>query len=72
MQNIVRVINKVQHEFDTDIFGFGQIIYEDLPDIWKQYKDNWDTGFKELTFEVSCEIKIRNSAHANKSLGGAE
>ncbi|MPM76946.1 Spore germination protein B3 [bioreactor metagenome] len=68
-QNIIRVITKVQQEFDTDIFGFGQTIYQDLPDIWEQYKDNWDTEFKKLTFDVSCEIKIRNSAQAAKSLG---
>jgi spore germination protein KC len=72
LQNIVRVIQKVQNEFDTDIFGFGQAIYEDMPDVWKQYKDNWDARFKELAFNISCEIKIRNTAHSGKSLEGAE
>lgn len=72
LQNIVRVIQKVQNEFDTDIFGFGQIIYQDLPDVWEQYKNNWDTGFKELAFDISCEIKIRNTAQSGKSLEEAE
>jgi spore germination protein KC len=72
MQNIARVIQKVQNEFDTDIFGFGSIIYQEMPDVWKQYKDKWDAGFKELGFDISCEIKIRNTAHSGKSLKGAK
>ena len=71
-QNILQVIQKVQNEFDTDIFGFGQIIYQDMPDVWKLYKNNWDAGFKELEFIVSSEIEIRNAAHSGKSLTGAE
>ena len=72
VQNVMRVIRKVQDEFDTDIFGFGQKIYEDLPDVWKQYKNRWDTGFKELGFEISSEIKIRNTAQSGESIERAE
>ena len=71
-QNIARVIQKVQNEFDADIFGFGPLIYQNMPNIWKQYKDNWDNEFKKLNFTVSSDIKIRNTATLSKSLGGAK
>lgn len=72
VQNVMRVIRKVQDEFDTDIFGFGQRIYENMPDVWKQYEDSWDIGFQELEFDISSEIKIRNTAQSGKSLEGAK
>lgn len=71
-QNILRVIQKVQNDFDIDIFGFGQTIYRDMPDIWKQYKNNWDTEFMDLEFIVSSKIKIRNTATATKALNGVK
>ena len=71
-ENIVRVIHKVQSEYDSDIFGFGQLIYQEMPDVWEQYKDNWDDEFKDLTLQVSSEIMIRNAAHSTKSLTETE
>ena len=67
-ENIIRVVQKVQNEFATDIFGFGQLVYAEMPDVWKQYKDDGDNSFKDLQFSVTCKIKIRNSAQAGKSL----
>lgn len=71
-ENMLRVIQKVQNEFDTDIFGFGQIICEDMPDVWEQYKNNWDVEFKELEFNITSKIKIRHSGHSQKSLREAK
>lgn len=67
-ENIIRVVQKMQNEFNTDIFGFGQIVYRDMPDVWKQYKEDWDNGFKNMQFSVACKIKIRNSGQGGKSL----
>ena len=69
-QNIKRVIQKVQSEFGTDIFGFGQIIYQHLPDVWKQYKNNWESEFNNLEFNITSEIDFRNTAQASKSFEG--
>jgi spore germination protein KC len=72
VQNIMRVIRKVQDEFDTDIFGFGKSVSENLPDVWKKFANGWDTEFKELGFDITSSIKIRNTALAVKTLEGAE
>ncbi len=61
-KRISKFINKIQHEEYGDIFGFGKKIFQSNPRLWRKLKKEWINKFKELDFEVNCEVNIINSA----------
>jgi spore germination protein KC len=66
-QKVMDVIQKVQREFQTDIFGFGQMIYKKNPALWKQVSGDWDAWFSQLDVQVACEVNIVNSSFIFKT-----
>lgn len=66
--DIIEVIKKVQSQFGLDIFGFGNIIRQRNPKLWKTIEDDWDTIFRDLDVNVKSDIHIRNSGHFSKPI----
>lgn len=66
--DIEQVIKKVQKQWGTDIFGFGQTLYRENPEVWREAAYNWAGVFKELQVNVRVKIVIRNSAQLMKPL----
>jgi spore germination protein KC len=66
-KNMEVVIQKVQTEFETDIFGFGNLIFKKDPKLWKQLSSDWDQYFKNLEIEIKPEIHIVNTALLKES-----
>lgn len=60
--SIRQVITNVQNKYDSDVFGFGQSIYQNNPSYWNRIKANWDKIFKSLDVDVSADIEIHNTA----------
>jgi spore germination protein KC len=60
--NIKRVVKKVQNDYDSDIFGFGSIIKDDMPDVWREIENDWEEIYKDLDISVNSDIEIINSA----------
>ncbi len=56
------LINKVQSEYDADIFGFGQKLREDKIQEWKRVANNWEGVFQNLRVNVKTKVHIKNSA----------
>ncbi|WP_078431385.1 Ger(x)C family spore germination protein [Metabacillus halosaccharovorans] len=52
-------IQQVQEEFQSDIFGFGEVIHREDPKAWKGLKDNWDEHFTNLDVNVHVKADIR-------------
>lgn len=69
---IVQLIQKMQKEYDADIFGFGTEIHRSMPRKWKKIENNWDELFKKLKVSVTSEINIKNSGVINKPLEESE
>ena len=67
MQNICETIDKVRKDYNSDIFGFGNLIYRQDPNLWRSLADRWDEIFPELTVNVQCKVNIVNSASLKKS-----
>lgn len=65
--NMLHVIKKVQIDYNSDIFGFGNMIYKKDFDLWEQIKDTWEERFKTLEVEVVADIHIVNTASIKKS-----
>ena len=61
-------IKDVQEEFGFDIFGFGNIIRQRNPKLWKSIRDDWDDIFMEIDLNINCDINIRNSGRYLKPI----
>ncbi|WHY19696.1 Ger(x)C family spore germination protein [Paenibacillus sp. G2S3] len=60
-------IKKVQQEYKSDIFGFGEVIHRSNPQAWKKLKDNWDQTFVNLPVNVKMNIEIRQLGKVTNS-----
>ncbi|TDL32738.1 Ger(x)C family spore germination protein [Jeotgalibacillus sp. S-D1] len=54
-------------ENKSDIFGFGEMVYQDYPEEWKKIKADWqDVHFPELKVDVKTDIFVRQTGLRNK------
>lgn len=60
--NIKRVIKKVQNDYGSDIFGFGSIVKDDMPYVWKDIEKDWEKIYEDLDVDVNVDVNITNSA----------
>jgi spore germination protein KC len=60
-KEISSAITKAIREYDSDIFGFGFMIFENQPDYWKKNKLNWENELKSIPIEITVNSKIRHS-----------
>ncbi|OMD44110.1 Ger(x)C family spore germination protein [Paenibacillus odorifer] len=51
-------IKKVQKEYKSDIFGFGEAIYRSNPQAWKKLRNNWDQTFVDMPVNIEMDCKI--------------
>ena len=56
------LIKRVQTEYDSDIFGFGESIYRTDLALWKKLKGNWDETFQTLDVEIEPEVHILDTS----------
>ncbi|MDQ0227516.1 Ger(x)C family spore germination protein [Metabacillus niabensis] len=61
LENRVRqVVDKVQKDYRSDIFGFGQTVYKKYPNDWNSiYKKKWDEMFSQLDVSINAEVYLR-------------
>jgi spore germination protein KC len=53
---IDNTIKKLQQEYKSDIFGFGQTMHKKSPYKWKEIKNNWSEIFPQA--QVTSEVKV--------------
>lgn len=54
-----QVIAKVQKDYGTDIFGFGENIYRHHPLVWRVLQNDWDNRFKQVRTVVDVNLKVQ-------------
>ncbi|MGF7058104.1 Ger(x)C family spore germination protein [Brassicibacter mesophilus] len=67
-KEIIEVITKVQKQYKNDIFGFGNAIYRDDPQLWRTVKSDWENIFSELPVDISVEVTIKGSGLTSKPI----
>ncbi|MFD1017690.1 Ger(x)C family spore germination protein [Thalassobacillus hwangdonensis] len=58
-EKMISSIQAAQNKFESDIFGFGGILHREHPKYWKKVKDDWNTHFAELDYEINVTSNIR-------------
>lgn len=53
---IKNVLDKIQHEYQTDVSGFGTRLRIEYPKVWEKVKKDWDQIFSEVP--IQCEVNI--------------
>lgn len=65
--NVVTTIKKVQDEYKTDIFGFGEALNRKHYKKFKEVENHWDEEFTRGDVKVSVDFYLRRSGTRNKS-----
>lgn len=66
--DILALIHKMQQEYDADIFGFGESLYENQPKLWDKVKDRWPEVFAGLEVSVKSKVTIQSSAKTSRAI----
>jgi Ger(x)C family germination protein len=59
-RQLVMSINKAK-SLDSDIFGWGNLVYQQDPEVWKQVAADWDQLFPEIPYEIKVNFYLRRS-----------
>lgn len=65
---IENLIKKVQTNYKSDIFGFGDIIKRQHPDIWKIIPYTDEKVFSKMQFNVNVDLTIKGSGKISKPI----
>lgn len=66
------LIEKMQKEVGSDIFGFGTSLAIEHKEEWRKYKDNWNDKFKNAQINVQVNVHIRGTGSTNTSFKKGE
>lgn len=67
-EEINQVIKKIQTEYQTDIFGFGEQIYRFQPKIWSEIEADWGEHFSQLEVQVNVALTISQLGSIKNSI----
>jgi len=51
-------VNKSQKEYKVDIFGIGNTLYKEYPEIWREVEDDWDEIYPDIEIKYDVEFKL--------------
>lgn len=66
-KEVKATIHKVQKEYQSDIFGFGEDMQRQDYHRFKKVKDRWNEEFARAEIEVGVTARIRRSGLITKS-----
>lgn len=62
------LLKKVQTNYKSDIFGFGDIIKRQHPNIWKNIPYTDEKVFSKMQFNVNVDLTIKDSGKISKPI----
>lgn len=67
-KKVTEFIKKIQSEYGTDIFLFGDRLREKNINKWKSVSGRWEEVFRNLEVDVDAKVHIKNSALIHKTI----
>lgn len=62
------LINKMQHKYDADIFGFEEVFEKNMPKISEKFKKSNKDIFEAMKFKIHVKVSIKGSATVSKPI----
>ncbi len=59
---------KAQQEYGADIFGFGELVHINYPQVWREIKDQWREIFPEVEVRLEVDAFIRRTGIIGPSI----
>ncbi len=60
--NIKSVVTLLQRQFQTDAFGFGEMIYKQDLKLWRRLSPEWNAVYPTVEVIVSSKVTVLNAA----------
>ncbi|MGI6161980.1 MAG: Ger(x)C family spore germination protein [Christensenellales bacterium] len=60
-RDIKDLISELQHKYNADIFGFGEMIYKKDLKLWDQLSPSWDEIYPTLDVDVTAKVRVINT-----------
>lgn len=61
-------VKTAKETYQSDIFGFGEVIHRKNPEFWQENKKEWDDHFTELPVTIKVKAQIRQTGKRNHSI----
>lgn len=55
-------------ENKTDIFGFGQMFYQEYPEYFKSAKEDWNKNLNQIEIKINSDLMLKNKVSSKNSL----
>lgn len=66
-EKIEAVIHKIKNDYQSDIFGFGEVIRRSEPSEWKGMMEDWNNELPNLDIAIHVDAHIRGLGTINES-----
>jgi spore germination protein KC len=66
-KEVVSALNTAQ-EYQSDVFGFGDIIHRKHPQEWRKLQDKWPEIFSKAPTEITVDVKLKKSGYTRKGI----
>ncbi|MTI56440.1 Ger(x)C family spore germination protein [Geosporobacter ferrireducens] len=60
-KEISQAVKKAQQEYQSDIFGFGGVLYRKQYEDWLKLEDNWENIFSNTPIEIDVKFSLNTS-----------
>ena len=61
-QDLYNTIKKITKTYQTDIFGFGNLIYKNKPKTWQKIEKNWNNKYlQNINIKIKTNFKIEGT-----------
>ena len=68
-KDLNKTISTIKNEYQSDIFGFGNMIYKNYPNRWKKINKKWNNYyFKKFKIKIKTNLKISGTGSLTKTL----
>jgi spore germination protein KC len=57
-QNTLKMITEVQKKYNSDIFGFGEVLHKKNKKAWQKLRLEWDDAFAQAEFTVDADFVV--------------
>ncbi len=59
--DVLLALQTAQQDLNSDVFGFGNLIYRTLPREWSRLENRWDEIFPRVQVEIKVDANVRRT-----------